>query len=35
VGDKTCPAIKMGRIIRIPTARFIAAYGLDQATPAA
>jgi excisionase family DNA binding protein len=27
VEAKTCPAIRMGRIIRIPTARFIAAYG--------
>lgn len=31
VEAKTCPAIKMGRIIRIPTAQFITAYGLASA----
>ena len=30
----TCPAIRMGRIIRVPTARFIAAYGLGPASAA-
>jgi excisionase family DNA binding protein len=31
----TCPAIHMGRIIRIPTAQFLEHYRLERSVPAA
>jgi excisionase family DNA binding protein len=31
----TCPAIKLGRIVRIPTAQLLEHYGLERSVPVA
>ena len=32
IGRDECPAIRVGRVIRIPTDRFLAHYGLEPAS---